>query len=679
MSSSVELEDHKTPILELAARYARAGMRVFPVDMRVGTDGKHGKTPPHGYLWKERASSAVNEVVEDVLAAIEVIGEDVVGIGWALGLDGCLALDLDHDEPPWWGELVSTYTAINRTARGIHLIYRQPDGRRIGNGTSRFPASPKPWGEVRGHGGYVIVAGPDRPGFDVDELLRVQAFPRPDWLSDAGADALLLGLEELRDWLLERSSGKSIPGKVAGYRTRLAAWRPGESRHDTAVTVACWIARESAAGVVNAREAVELLGEWWRRVGERPGRRLTDRELTSVVRWAVGVALTDPARLDEIARTATDYDVEARTVSARMDELVAGVTVELEPAEDPFVSYEAVDLRPWLAGTVAVVTPDLLCLVDGRALLYGGRLNGVHGDSGAGKSWLLALAVAELAALGRRVLVVDLEDTPAPLVSRLRQIGVSDAAILAALVFVHPDASFVHGGGGRLVELARREAVAHVWIDSLGEAFALDGIDENVDAEVAPWLAVVVRRLIDATGAGVTLVDHVTKAADNPLHPSGSKRKRAAITGASWYALALEPFTIAEGGRVALRCGKDRHGYYRKGDTVAELVMSPLDVATGRSSLELVAPSADVQDGRPRDPLDVIVEALETYGEHNDGALEALMSRVAGWGQSQMRKQRELALKRGLIAERRGPNNARLFRFVEPSTNHDEPTNGPEA
>src|SRR5262249_38605705 len=112
------------------------------------------------------------------------------------------------------------------------------------------------------------------------------------------------------------------------------------------------------------------------------------------------------------------------------------------------------------------------------------------------------------------------------------------------------------------------DGVSLVVIDTIGEAFGLEGIDENADVEVGRWLRRVVRRLVDA-GAGVLVIDHITKSGDNPLHPSGSKRKRAAITGASYLVEAPVPLTRERGGRLRLICAKDRHGNFVRGEEVA--------------------------------------------------------------------------------------------------------------
>jgi hypothetical protein len=84
-----------------------------------------------------------------------------------------MALDFDvamDDEPEWVGKLAGY--AVNLTARGRHLIFRQPAGMAVSNSTSRFPT--QGWGEVRGVGGYIVIFAADRPGFMWD---RYEAEP----------------------------------------------------------------------------------------------------------------------------------------------------------------------------------------------------------------------------------------------------------------------------------------------------------------------------------------------------------------------------------------------------------------------------------------------------------------------------------------------------------------------
>ena len=102
------------------------------------------KRPPRGYLWKERASSNVNHVAQDFTDAIADHSEGSLGIGWALGIDGYVALDLDAPTAPdWWGQVDGG--AVNTTKRGVHIIYRMPTGMSPGNGLAKFPS--KGWGK----------------------------------------------------------------------------------------------------------------------------------------------------------------------------------------------------------------------------------------------------------------------------------------------------------------------------------------------------------------------------------------------------------------------------------------------------------------------------------------------------------------------------------------------------
>lgn len=259
-------------------------------------------------------------------------------------------------------------------------------------------------------------------------------------------------------------------------------------------------------------------------------------------------------------------------------------------------SFRPVDLAAIMAGDVEQPTPTMLCRRgDGieSALIYPGVVNGFHGDSGIGKSWLLTLLLAERLAAGENVMLLDLEDTPASLVSRLRLIGVPDEQIARQLVYVRPSEPFGPVEVAFLLDIIAERNITVVGIDSLGEAFGTEGINEDRDNEVGPWLRGVAR-VLAAAGPAVVLVDHSTKANDRQqLHPSGSKRKRAAIGGASYLIEAVTPFVKGGSGRLRLICAKDRHGTYRRGEHVAWL---DLDThPDGTASLELVAPPPAVE------------------------------------------------------------------------------------
>jgi hypothetical protein len=241
--------------------------------------------------------------------------------------------------------------------------------------------------------------------------------------------------------------------------------------------------------------------------------------------------------------------------------------LEIEPS-----SWTRVDLGPALVGNVERVIPTILRFDQGAgALFYAGRVNGVHGDSGDGKTWTAAIAAAQEITAGRHVLWVDFEDDETVVCERLRDVlGVPVDMILERLHYYRPVDPFDTAAVDLVVADILKFEISLAVIDSLGEAFGLEGINEDKDAEVGPWLRRVARPLADA-GAAVLLIDHSTKAKDNQLFPSGSKRKRAAITGSSYFLDAIKPLTRESGGRLRLTCAKDRRGQYRRGDPVAVL------------------------------------------------------------------------------------------------------------
>jgi hypothetical protein len=218
----------------------------------------------------------------------------------------------------------------------------------------------------------------------------------------------------------------------------------------------------------------------------------------------------------------------------------------------------------------------------------------------------------------------------------------------------------------------KRDVAEHdvtlIVIDSLGEAFGLEGVDEDKDKDVAPWMRRIARPLADA-GPAVLNIDHATKAADNPLHPSGSKRKRAAITGQSYLAEAPQPLTRENGGRVTLKCAKDRHGHYRRGTLVASI---ELNIYPDGTIVHVHAPAERQRDAdAPSAKLDLMerkaVEAVTREGEPlSQNRLEELMNVKAS--AKAKRAGMEQAVARGTLRQKPGPRRSVLYELPDDET-----------
>lgn len=617
--------------------------------------------------WPELGSTDVSDVVQDVEQAIARAGSpDGVRVGWTLGADGYMALDVD--DPTKLGDELRAVLdaggyATNPTSKPgrFHAIFRMPAGLVVGNSTSKFPE--RGWGEVRGHHGQICIAGPDRPGFDVAELGNVIEFPRPEWLTpfvDAGTPA---SDGDVARFLVEHGAAEGYPRAldVIVEHAEDEAW--AASRHDRARDALAWALRDARIGLFPAATAVSRLRViFLDAVAGDAERALVyphpEREIDDLIARAVSLAnaMTD----DEMRERR--WDAVIASVAPPPIATSTSVIAIVERAASS--SFDPVDLGPYLAGVAMAVVPDCLVMSDGRGLLHKARLNGVHGDSGTGKSWLMAFVIRELISKREAVMLVDLEDSPEPLIERLRQIGVTDEQIGRLVVFVRPDEHFADENVERLMAHIAERDVVHVVIDSLGEAFSLEGLNEDRDVEVAPWLRRVCRRIIDHTRAGVTLIDHGTKSTDKPLDPSGSKRKKAAITGCAWLMTSSEVFTKETGGSALLRCAKDRHGTYRRGDTVARLVMGPLGAhVSGQTSLALDAALGldDVIAIRVESDLDVVVGVLGATPMSLDATFAAVRDTGHKMRDATIKGVLELAVVRGRAVESKGAKNARLF------------------
>ena len=410
-------------IRDIACEYGRAKISVFPVHYAPGA--QDDKAPPPGYLWQDRATDRVQYIVEDFEDAIRLWGEGNVSIAWALGQDGYMAVDLDQpDEPEWW-HAVDYAGIINVTKRGVHLIFKNPPGIEPSNSTAQFPT--RGWGDVRGTGGYIVIAGPDRPGFDAQQLDRVQPFPRPEWLTEYSGGAAAVSLQGVTEFANAHNTSSEIAderhklnGVVGMVDKFMASWR-GETggRHDYCQWMLAVVAEESAKGYYPFKAGVKITRDWWKVVMAKEPHRW-DREFEAMCRWAVGRALAK----------APSPAVEPDTGEA--PDLFA------DDNTDPIAHIAMVDWSEFWAGEAA----EHEWLIEGFWPFESAVL--LHAPAKTGKSeWALYCAIElatgiDLATMQYRrdpidVLYVDYEMTPRDLRDRLTDFGLDEHSDLSHL------------------------------------------------------------------------------------------------------------------------------------------------------------------------------------------------------------------------------------------------------
>lgn len=257
--------------------------------------------------------------------------------------------------------------------------------------------------------------------------------------------------------------------------------------------------------------------------------------------------------------------------------------VDVEEDSAPQVSaHGLVDLTAILNGTYQPLQPTVGQLADGTALLYPGEIHDIHGYSGSGKSWVgLALAVQEIKA-GNGVLWVDYEQSPAIVVNRLRELGLSTEEIADQFGYMRPE-SFPFSGSQ--AELEYTAALANnftlVVLDGVNQSFSLAGFDTHSTDDANQWHRLVPLKAAK-TGAAVVQIDHTVKNKEGDVtHAFGAQGKRANVAvsiGAVQTNAALRP---GHTGKLDLVIYKDRHGEllgrsepYKNGYHVATFVLN---------------------------------------------------------------------------------------------------------
>jgi hypothetical protein len=496
--------------LDKALTASRYGLRVFPVQT------EH-KTPMPGYGWLELASSQTNHVVEDFTRAEELWGENV-SVAWALGLDGYMAVDIDVDAdhwPDWMPDLVPS-AAISLTRRGQHLIFKFPPGLESGNGTAGFPT--QGWGEVRGKGGYIVIAGPDREGLDIAaQLPHAAAFPYADWLTAYGGHVDVATKAEVIAFANRHAGPGSRPNKIESIRKACDDWSPKlagdprRGRHPYAVWLMTAAAEDAEAGFYNFMSAVKIIKDWWKQVTppERHG-----REFEGIITWAVGRALSKAPT----APNPTDDENQGEPPGLS---LIEGIKPLILPLDWATFRLRERHVEDWLVEGFWPRRRAMLC----------------HAKAGTGKSEL-ALYVASCMAMGCdpwtgfkvepiRVAYFDFEMDEDQVDDRLNDLGFDDAFNLADLedlrYFVLPPIAKLDTSTGAemFLDAIEHERAEAVIIDTFSRVIS----DDENEAKTVQRFYEFTGQELKRRGIGQWRIDHTGKDASKGARGSSAKNE----------------------------------------------------------------------------------------------------------------------------------------------------------
>ena len=146
-------------------------------------------------------------------------------------------------------------------------------------------------------------------------------------------------------------------------------------------------------------------------------------------------------------------------------------------------------------------------------------------------------------------------------------------------------------------------------IDSVTEALAVLALSSTNNDDLAAWNQMVPRRIADATGAAVVLIDHVVKdITTRSRWAIGGQTKMAGLTGASYSLEVHQALGRGLRGEVRLRVGKDRPGSvrphcgpFRKSDHTQEAARIVIDSTDGPTVVTVWPPGNQGDAGRADD------------------------------------------------------------------------------
>lgn len=389
--------------------------------------------------------------------------------------------------------------------------------------------------------------------------------------------------------------------------------------------------------------------------------------------------LTATTEVDQLVRSGQG---DLADVIDLVREKISRATEASSPRATDATGWTFSDLTPVLDGTHKPQQPVVGARDDGIGLFYPGRVNGIQGESEAGKSWVALISCLVEINRGNHVAYLDFEDSEAGVVSRLLLIGANPDDIRQLFHYVRP--------GSTPTPVQLRQFVARIGdlgpsliiVDGVTEAMVMMGLELTDNSEVAKFGRMLLRPLAD-TGAAVVPLDHVVKNNESRgRYALGGVHKLNAVDGVQYMLEAVRPFGINTEGRSRLRIAKDRPAQIRRhalpggrnpmhwfadlvirseGDTFADAHLyppiqhtdDPQDTAAVKD--KAAQEEADIKD-RETAVLDALAKATEPMSKN---ALEELIPGRA----SVTRRALTRLVHAGRVVTEQGPRKATLHRL----------------
>ncbi|MFD0138025.1 DnaB-like helicase N-terminal domain-containing protein [Streptomyces sp. NPDC127159] len=226
--------------------------------------------------------------------------------------------------------------------------------------------------------------------------------------------------------------------------------------------------------------------------------------------------------------------------------------------------WDDVDLSPVLDGSYKPLMATVGARDDGIGMFYPGRVNGIQGESEAGKSWVALISCLVEINRGNHVFYLDFEDSEAGVIGRLLLIGATPETIRDRFHYIRPGSMPSPAVLRAFAQRVREHKATLVVVDGVTEAMTLLGMELKENSEIARFGRLLLRPLAD-TGAAVVPLDHVVKNNEaRGRYALGGVHKLNAVDGVQYMLEAVRPFGINTEGRSRLRIAKDRPAQVRK-------------------------------------------------------------------------------------------------------------------